>query len=93
MHKTFLAQKALLCLFLMFPFFAFADVEGSLRSVQNELVGTFVPIAATLGFIFAGISYISGNPNGRTHLILACIGAGVAFGASSLMSLIQSVIH
>ncbi|HEX7675881.1 MAG TPA: TrbC/VirB2 family protein [Bdellovibrio sp.] len=93
MRKQFIAKRALLCLFLFFPVLALADVEGSLRNVQNELVGTFVPIAATLGFIFAGISYISGNPNGRNHMILACIGAAVAFGASSIMSLIQSVIH
>lgn len=93
MRKTYLVQKAFTCLFLLVPALAFADVENSLRAIQNQLVGTFVPIAATLGFIFAGISYISGNPNGRTHLILALIGAGVAFGASSIMSLIQSLIH
>lgn len=75
------------------PLLAIASVESSLMSVQRELVGTFVPIAATLGFIFAGISYISGNPNGRAHLVLALIGAGVAFGASSIMSLIQNLIH
>ncbi len=93
MRKLNLAQVMSFCLFLIMPLLAHADVEGSLRAVQNQLVGTFVPIAATLGFIFAGISYISGNPNGRTHLVLACIGAGVAFGASSLMSLIQSLIR
>ncbi len=93
MRKRNLAQTVLFCLFSLLPILAAASVESSLRSVQGELVGTFVPIVATLGFIFAGISYISGNPNGRTHLILACIGAGIAFGASSLMSLIQSLIH
>ncbi len=93
MRKHNLAQTVFFCLFSMIPALAFASVQSSLLSIQGELVGTFVPIAATLGFIFAGISYISGNPNGRAHLILACIGAGVAFGASSLMSLIQSLIH
>jgi type IV secretory pathway VirB2 component (pilin) len=93
MRKFNLAQSVLFCLLWVMPTLALASVESSLRSIQSELVGTFVPIAATLGFVFAGISYISGNPNGRTHLILACIGAGVAFGASSLMSLIQSLIH
>lgn len=93
MRKAKLAQRLLLCLFSLLPLIAEASVETSLRSIQGELVGTFVPIVATLGFVFAGISYISGNPNGRAHLILACIGAGVAFGASSIMSLIQSLIH
>lgn len=93
MRKRNLAQMVSFVFFSVLPTLAFATVETSLRSVQGELVGTFVPIAATLGFIFAGMSYISGNPNGRTHLILALIGAGVAFGASSIMSLIQSLIH
>lgn len=93
MRRFDLAQTLLFGLLYFMPTLALATVENSLRQVQNELVGTFVPIAATLGFIFAGISYISGNPNGRTHLILACIGAGVAFGASSIMSLIQTTIH
>jgi type IV secretory pathway VirB2 component (pilin) len=93
MRKLKLAQTLFFCLFLMLSTVVMADVRSSLENVQSELVGTFVPICATLGFIFAGLSYISGNPNGRNHMILACIGAGVAFGASSIMSLIHNLIR
>jgi type IV secretory pathway VirB2 component (pilin) len=78
---------------LLAPAMAQASVESSLQAVQDKLVGTFLPLAAILGFIFAGFSYISGNPNAKTHLFLAIMGAAVGFGASSLVSLIQSLVH
>ncbi len=78
---------------LLAPVLAQASVESSLQAVQDKLVGTFLPLAAILGFIWAGFSYISGNPNAKTHLFLAIVGAAVGFGASSLVSLIQSLVH
>lgn len=75
------------------PALCFADVEGSLRNIQYRLVGTILPLAAILGFVFAGFSYISGSPNARTHLILAMIGAAVGFGASSIVSMIRSLVN
>jgi type IV secretory pathway VirB2 component (pilin) len=92
MSKT-LVQTALLCLIALVPVLAFGSVESSLSAVQDKLVGTILPLAAILGFVFAGFSYISGNPNARSHLILAIVGAVVGFGASSIVSLIRTLIH
>lgn len=75
------------------PALCFASVESSLMAIQGKLVGTILPLAAILGFIFAGFSYISGSPNARTHLILAIIGAAVGFGASSIVSMIRSLVN
>jgi type IV secretory pathway VirB2 component (pilin) len=93
MSKKNLVQVSILCLFAATPLLAFGSVESSLSAVQEKLVGTILPLAAILGFVFAGFSYISGNPNARGHLILAIIGAVVGFGASSIVSLIRSLIH
>jgi len=82
----------LLVIFLA-PALCFASVESSLMAIQGKLVGTILPLAAILGFIFAGFSYISGSPSARTHLILACIGAAVGFGASSIVSMIRSLVN
>lgn len=75
------------------PALCFASVESSLMAVQGKLVGTILPLAAILGFVFAGFSYISGSPSARTHLILAIIGAAVGFGASSIVSMIRSLVN
>lgn len=83
----------MLVLSLLFPLLAHASVESSLIAVQDRLVGTILPLAAILGFVFAGFSYITGSPSARTHLVLAIIGATVGFGASSIVTLIRSLIH
>lgn len=70
-----------------------ASVQSSLENVQHMLVGRIGPVAAILGFVFAGFSYITGNPNARAHLVLAVIGACVVFGASSIVSFIQSMVN
>lgn len=87
--KSFL----LIALVYLLPALCFASVESSLMAIQGKLVGTILPLAAILGFIFAGFSYISGSPNARTHLMLAIIGAAVGFGASSIVSMIRSLVH
>lgn len=86
-------QRVSLCLAAASPLIAFASVESSLMDVQTRLTGTILPLVAILGFIFAGFSYLSGNPNARAHLMLAIVGAIVGFGASSIVSFISSMIH
>lgn len=78
---------------ILLPILCMASVESSLMAVQSKLVGTILPLASILGFIFAGFSYISGNQNARAHLFLAITGAVVGFGASSFVSFIRSLIH
>lgn len=77
----------------LWPTLANASVQSSLENVQHVLVGRIGPVAAILGFVFAGFSYITGNPNARAHLVLAIIGACVVFGASSIVSFIQSMVN
>lgn len=75
------------------PFLALGSVESSLAAVQDKLVGTLLPLAAICGLAFAGMSFVMGNPNARMHLIWACVGAIVGFGAESIVTLIRSVIQ
>lgn len=78
---------------LLIPLFGFCSVESSLMAVQTKLIGTILPLAAILGLVFAGLSFVAGSPNARSHLILAMIGAAIGFGAPSIVSWIQSLIH
>lgn len=78
---------------IAFPMLGFCSVESSLMAVQSKLIGTILPLAAIIGLVFAGLSFVAGSPNARNHLILAIIGAAIGFGAPSIVSWVQSMIH
>jgi type IV secretory pathway VirB2 component (pilin) len=75
------------------PLIAFGSVESSLAAVQEKLVGTLLPLAAMCGLVVAGLSFVAGHPNARSHLVMAIIGAIVGFGAESIVSFIRGLIH
>jgi type IV secretory pathway VirB2 component (pilin) len=75
------------------PVLAHASVESSLMAVQSRLIGTILPLAAILGLVFAGLSFVAGSQNARSHLMLAILGAVIGFGAPSIVSWIQGLIH
>lgn len=82
-----------LILVVGFPLVGFCSVESSLMAVQTKLIGTILPLAAILGLVFAGLSFVAGSANARNHLILAMVGAAIGFGAPSIVSWIQSLVH
>jgi type IV secretory pathway VirB2 component (pilin) len=92
-QSKFLFAAAFVATAFLCPALAHASVESTLTAVQNRLVGTIMPVAATLGLIVSGLSFVAGSPNARTHLLMACLGAAVAFGSSSIISFIQSLVH
>ncbi len=80
-------------LVLAAPCLGLCSVESSLAAVQGKLIGTILPLAAIIGLVFAGLSFVAGSPNARNHLVLAIIGASIGFGAPSIVSWIQSMVH
>ena len=91
-QKCFLYSSTVFALMLV-PVFGYCSVESSLVAIQSRLIGTILPLAAILGLVFAGLSFVAGSPNAKSHLFLAIIGAIVGFMAPSIVSLIQSVAH
>jgi type IV secretory pathway VirB2 component (pilin) len=79
--------------FVIAPAVAFGSVESSLSAVQEKLVGTLLPLAAMCGLVIAGLSFVAGHPNARSHLVYAIIGAIVGFGSESIVSFIRNLIH
>jgi type IV secretory pathway VirB2 component (pilin) len=93
MNNKNLISCLILFVFMLFPLVGFCSVESSLMAVQNKLIGTILPLAAIIGLVFAGLSFVAGSANARSHLILAIIGAAIGFGAPSIVSWIQSMVH
>lgn len=77
---------------LVMPAVGFCSVESSLGNVQSKLE-VLLPVLATLGLGFAGVSFLIGSPNARGHLMLAIIGAIVGFGATSIMGFIRQIVN
>lgn len=92
-YKNKIIPILTLILVIGFPLLGFCSVESSLMAVQSKLIGTILPLAAIIGLAFAGLSFVAGSPNARNHLVLAIVGAAIGFGAPSIVSWIQSLIH
>lgn len=78
---------------VMLPEVGFCSVESTLTAIQMKLMTTILPLAAILGLIFAGLSFVAGSPNARGNLILALIGAAVGFGAPSIVAFIRGLVN
>ncbi len=83
---------AVVALGIVVPDVGYCTVEGTLKSIQNGLTTAILPVAAILGLIFSGLSFVAGSPGARTHLTLAIIGAIVGFGAQSIIEFIQRLV-
>lgn len=80
-------------LLVLMPLFTFGSVESSMHAIQDKLINTILPLAAILGLCIAGLSFMMGNEKARSHLILAIIGAGIGFGAQSIVAFIRSLVN
>lgn len=72
---------------------SYASFENSLRDIQTKLSFVVLPTLATIGLLFAGFSFLSGNPNARQHIIYAVIGCILGFGAESIVTFISSSVR
>lgn len=78
---------------LMAPEFASATVQSSMQNLQQQLLGTILPLLSVLALLFSGAMYLIGSPNARSYLFASIIGAAIAFGADSIVAFIRSVVH
>lgn len=72
---------------------SFASFESSLIGIQTKLSNVVLPTLATIGLLFAGFSFMSGNPNARQHIIYAVIGCILGFGAQGIVDFISSSVR
>lgn len=78
---------------LLGPEIALASVESTLTAIQSKLITTILPLCAILGLVFGAFSFFMGNPNARTHVVLAIIGAVIGFGAPSIVAFVRGLVH
>lgn len=79
-------------LYLM-PEIARADLVSSLRGVKNQLTGVILPLLSVIGIGIAAISFFTGNPNAKQHIIYAILGCVFGFGAQAISDFIAQIVR
>lgn len=78
---------------LLVPVVGYCSVESTLGAIQSKLINVILPLAAVLGLVASAFSFFTGNPNARSHLWLAIIGACVGFGAPSIIAFVRGLVN
>lgn len=92
-QKAFLYSVFSISLFLCVQEPAFASLESSLMGIKTKLTGFILPVLSVIGLVLAGISYLTGNPNAKTHLTYAILGVIFGFGAQAIVDFIAQTVH
>jgi hypothetical protein len=67
------------------PLVCHASLESSMYTLRSQLSTIFMPALSMIGIVLAGISLAMGNPNAKTHIGMAVVGACVGFGADGII--------
>jgi len=75
------------------PMFAQASVESSLTDMKMKLTGVILPLLSVIGISIAAISFFTGNPNCKQHVVYAILGCIFGFGAQAIVDLIAETVR
>ncbi|HLE12950.1 MAG: hypothetical protein A2504_13030 [Bdellovibrionales bacterium RIFOXYD12_FULL_39_22] len=78
---------------LMAPDLAFAGLESSLVGLKTKLTGVILPVLAVIGMAIAAISFFTGNPNAKSHMVYAILGCIFGFGAQAIVDFISQTVR
>ncbi len=82
----------LIALFFV-PELAHADLVGSINSVKLKLTQVILPALSVIGICIAGISFFTGNPNSKQHILYAIFGCLIGFGSQALVDFIRDSVR
>ena len=72
---------------------AYASFESSLIGIKTKLTGLILPLLAVIGLGIAAISFFTGNPDAKRHVIYALIGCIIGFGADAIVNFIAQTVN
>lgn len=88
------AKTSLLLLFILCTAFpCFASVESSLGQIKSQLTGVILPTVSVIGMTFAAISFFTGNPQSKQHIMYAILGCIFGFGAQAIVDLLGNIVR
>lgn len=78
---------------MLSPEFAHASLESSLIGIKTKLTGVILPLLSVIGIAIAAISFFTGNPNAKQHIVYAVLGCMFGFGAQAIVDFISQTVR
>lgn len=95
MKNKYVPFVLFICLLVIFclPELSYADLESSLRGVKTKLTGVILPLLSVIGIALAALSFFTGNPNAKQHIVYAILGCMFGFGAQAIVDFIAQTVR
>jgi len=81
------------CLTILFPPLAQAGLESSLIGIKTKLTGVILPLLSVIGIAIAAISFFTGSPNSKQHILYAILGCIFGFGSQAIVDFISQTVR
>jgi type IV secretory pathway VirB2 component (pilin) len=91
--ELFLIFGILLVATVLVPDLAFAGLEDSLVGIKLKLTGVILPLLSVIGIAIAAISFFTGNPQSKQHIVYAVLGCIFGFGAQAIVDFISQTVR
>ncbi|HPI40812.1 MAG TPA: TrbC/VirB2 family protein [Pseudobdellovibrionaceae bacterium] len=93
-NKNLIALTVLILIGTMvIPELAFAGLESSLMGIKMKLTGVILPLLSVIGIAIASVSFFTGNPNAKQHIVYAVLGCIFGFGAQAIVDFIAQTVR
>ena len=91
--ELFLIFGILLVATVLVPDLAFAGLEDSLVGIKLKLTGVILPLLSVIGIAIAAISFFTGTPQSKQHIVYAVLGCIFGFGAQAIVDFISQTVR
>lgn len=78
---------------LLMPDLAHAGLESSLLGLKSKLTGVILPVLSVIGIAIAAVSFFTGNPQAKQHILYAVLGCIFGFGAQAIVDFIAQTVR
>ncbi|MFZ3228936.1 MAG: TrbC/VirB2 family protein [Pseudobdellovibrio sp.] len=89
----FLVLGLFLTIGLLMPELAHAGLESSLLGLKSKLTGVILPVLSVIGIAIAAVSFFTGNPQAKQHILYAVLGCIFGFGAQAIVDFIAQTVR
>ncbi len=90
---TFLVLGLFLMIGLLMPELAHAGLESSLVGLKTKLTGVILPVLSVIGIAIAAVSFFTGNPQAKQHILYAVLGCIFGFGAQAIVDFVAQTVR
>lgn len=91
--KAFIILLFVIFIGVSFPDYAHADLVSSLNGLKTKLTGIILPLLSVIGIAIAAVSFFTGNPNAKQHIVYAVLGCIFGFGAQAIVDFIAQTVR